>query len=63
MKQLGTGIKTEKLINGIESRAQTLIHTSMNTQFLIKKLKLYNGKKKISLTNGGGITGCQNIEE
>ena len=28
-----------------------------------KELKLYNGRKKGSLTNGSGITGCQSVEE
>ena len=30
---------------------------------LSKKLKLYNGKKKSSSTNGAGITGCRHVEE
>ena len=35
----------------------------MNTQFLTKKPKLYNGKKKVSSTEGVGIAGCSYVEE
>ena len=28
-----------------------------------KKLKAYNGRKKVSLSSGVGITGCQPVEE
>ena len=28
-----------------------------------KKLKLNNGKCKVSSTNGAGITGCQHVED
>ena len=31
--------------------------------FLIKKPKLYNEKKKASLTNGAGLTGFLHVEE
>ena len=55
--------KTETLTNGIESKTWILIHTRMDTWFLTKKLKLYNGKKKASSTNGVGITGCQHVEQ
>ena len=61
MKQLDIGIKT--LTNGIESKIWILIHTPVNTRFLTKKLKLYNGKKKAFSTNGAGITGYQHVEE
>ena len=30
---------------------------------LTKELKVYNGRKKASLTNGAGITGCQPVKE
>ena len=43
--------------------AQILINKPMNTRFSTKELKLYNGRKKASLTNGAGITGCQPVEE
>ena len=49
--------KTGMLTNGIESKTQILIHKPMNTWFSTKELKLYNGRKKASLTNGAGITG------
>ena len=61
--KLAIGIKTDRLYNGIESRIRILIHTRTNTWFLTKKLKVYNGKKKASSTNGAGITGCQHVEE
>ena len=35
----------------------------MNTWFLKKMLKVYNGKKNSSSTNGAGISGCQLVEE
>ena len=35
----------------------------MNTLFLTQNLKLYNGKKNASSTNGAGITGCQYVQE
>ena len=28
-----------------------------------RELKVYNGRRKASLTNGAGITGCQPVEE
>ena len=34
----------------------------MNTWFLTKKAKLYNGIKKASSINGAGITGCKLVE-
>ena len=62
-KQLGIGIKTETLLNEIELKTWILTHIPMNTWFLTKKLKVYNGRKKASSTNGAGITGCQPVEE
>ena len=35
----------------------------MNNWFSTNELKLYNGRKKASLTNDAGITGCQPVEE
>ena len=35
----------------------------MDTWFVIKKPKPYNGKKKVSSTNGAGLTGCLHVEE
>ena len=37
-------------------------HIPTNTQFLTKQLKLYNGKKKASLTNGACIIGWWPVE-
>ena len=31
--------------------------------FSTRELKVYNGRRKASLTNGAGITGCQPAEE
>ena len=50
-KQLGIGIKIETLTNGIELKTWILIHTTMNTRFLTKELKVYNGRKKASSTD------------
>ena len=37
-------------------------HTPINTWFLTKMLKIYNGQKKASSTNGAGINECQHVE-
>ena len=50
------------MTNRTEMNTQILIHITVNTLFLMKKVKLYNGWKKASSTNGAGITGCQPVE-
>jgi hypothetical protein len=35
----------------------------MDTLFLTKKAKAYNGKKKASSTNGADLTGCLQVEK
>ena len=35
----------------------------MDTSFLIKMPKLFNGKKKASSTNGADVTGYVHVEE
>ena len=35
----------------------------MDTLYLTKDLRIYNGEKTISLTNGAGETGQPSIEE
>ena len=59
IKQLHSSIK--KAMD--QQNPLILIHTPINTWFLSKKPKLYNGKKKASSTNGAGITECRNVEE
>jgi hypothetical protein len=48
------------MINELKTQKET--HTPLDTLFLIKKLKLYNGKMKGSLINGASLTGCPCIE-
>ena len=52
-----TGTKTEIQINGTKQKAQRLIHTPVDTLFLIKEAKIYNGEKTISLISRAGKTG------
>ena len=35
----------------------------MNTLFLTKKARIYNGEKTVSLTNGAGKTGQPPVKE
>ena len=51
------------MANEIKSKTRILIYTPTNTWFFCKKLKLYNGNKKASSTNGARVTGCQRAEE
>ena len=56
-------IKTDRWINRIKLKTQMQIDKPMDTSVLTKRSKLYNGKNKVSSTNGAGITGYQHAEE
>ena len=57
-RQYGTDTKTKIQINGTKQKAQREIHTPMDTLFLTKEARIYNGEKIISLTSDAGKT-CQ----
>ena len=59
----GTGTKTEIQINGTEQKAQREIHEPMDTLYLTKEARIYNGKKTTSLTSGAGKTGQPLVKE
>ena len=49
--------------NRIEQKAQRLIHVPMDNLSLTKEARIYNGKKKTSLTSGAGKTGQPLVKE
>ena len=63
LRQYGTGAKTEIQINGTKQKAQRLIHAPMDTLFLTKEAKIYNGKKIMSLKSGAEKTGQPSVRE
>ena len=55
-RQYGTGTKIEIQLNGTRQKAQRQIHVSMDTLFLTKEARLYNGEKTASSISGAGKT-------
>ena len=62
-RQCDTGIKTDIQINGAKQKAQRQIHSPIDTLFLTKEARIYNGGKTISLTSGTGKTGQLLVKE
>jgi hypothetical protein len=57
----GFDIKTDRLINEIETKTQKYIPT--DTLYLRNKAKPYNRKRRSSLNNDAGLTECLHVEE
>ena len=45
------------------ARTLTQLNEIKGIGFSTENMKLYNGKKKASATNSGGLTGCQHSKE
>ena len=62
-RQYGTGTKTEIQTNGARQKAQKQTHAPMDTLFLTKEARIYNGAKTASSINGAGKTGQLHVKE
>ena len=62
-RQFGTGTKTEIQTNGIRQKAQRQSHVPMGTLSLTQEIRIYNGAKTASSTNGAGKTGQLHVKE
>ena len=60
-RQHGTGTKIET--NGTRSKAQRLTQAPMDTLFLTKEARIYNGAKTASLIDSAGKTGQLHVKE
>ena len=60
-RQCGTGTKTEIQTNGTRQKEITL--APMDTLFLTKEARIYNGAKTASSINGAGKTGQLHVKE